>query len=327
MKHTIRIATPLLAAVILFPALPALAAKIETINAPYLYSLSGFSGTLPVSWVRLKVDQSRNEVYMIAGIGVRIFNESGMEVYSFNNNGELGAVTDLAVTEDGDIFVIAYHEDFTQEIVRCNYRGDRKSTVTLQGVPPEFAGLTFNCISYRSGLLYFANTNEMKVVITDLSGAFQKGYDINPLIGNEAKEDSSVAKEEASGINMSGFSVSQQGDILFTIASVARIGVIAPDGGFRMFGQRGSTPGKLGVPAGVAVDASGKFILVADTLRCRIIVFDKTTFQVQGEFGGRISRVDGLVAPFGLAVDGKNRVYVTQGMSRGVNVYQMSAGG
>jgi DNA-binding beta-propeller fold protein YncE len=87
----------------------------------------------------------------------------------------------------------------------------------------------------------------------------------------------------------------------------------------------GSTPGRFGVVAGITSDASGKFILVADTLRCVVMIFDRD-FRFQTEFGFRGLRPENLVGPMGLAIDSKNRLYVAQLRNRGVSVYQLTQG-
>jgi DNA-binding beta-propeller fold protein YncE len=79
------------------------------------------------------------------------------------------------------------------------------------------------------------------------------------------------------------------------------------------------------VPGGIVTDASGRYILVADTLRCCIVVFNKD-LKFCTEFGYRGLSPDALIGPMGLAVDGRNRLYVTQLRNRGVNVYQITAG-
>lgn len=282
-------------------------------SASYLYSLSNFYGILPVSWVHLSVDESTNEVYMIPGAGVDIFNDKGMEVYSFNKAAELGAVADTAVNDEGNILILAYREQHT-EIIRCNYRGEPIAKIKLQGVPPEFAGMDFNRMIYRNRLLYLASLNDMKVIVTDGAGVFQSGYDMAALIGEDAQDTGIV-----------GFSVTREGDMLFTVPAIAKAYVVSPDRSYKVFGRRGSTAGKFGVPGGIVTDASGKFILVADTLRCCIVVYDRN-LKFRTEFGYRGRRPEALVAPVALAIDGQNRLYVSQSRNRGVSVFQITTG-
>ena len=71
------------------------------------------------------------------------------------------------------------------------------------------------------------------------------------------------------------------------------------------------------------MDASDKYILVTDILRCRVLVFDKA-LNFRTEFGFRSLSPDGLIGPLGLAVDSRNRLYVTQLRNRGVSVFQLT---
>jgi hypothetical protein len=64
---------------------------------------------------------------------------------------------------------------------------------------------------------------------------------------------------------------------------------------------------------------------VADKLRCVVMVFTKD-FKFLTEFGFRGLGPSNLVGPMQLAVDSKNRLYVTQLRNRGVSVYQLTAG-
>jgi hypothetical protein len=72
------------------------------------------------------------------------------------------------------------------------------------------------------------------------------------------------------------------------------------------------------------MDASGKYVLVADTLRCVVMVFDSSSFKFKMEFGFRGTNPGNLIGPMYLAVDSKNRLYVSQLRRRGVNVYQIT---
>ena len=60
-----------------------------------------------------------------------------------------------------------------------------------------------------------------------------------------------------------------------------------------------------------------------DLLRSVVMIFDKD-FQFQSEFGIKGNKPENLIGPMHLAVDGQNRLYVSQLRNRGVNVYQLS---
>lgn len=282
------------------------------VSASYLYTLSNFSGILPVSWVAISVDNPRDEVYVIPGKAIKIFNDRGMEVYSFNEDGDIEGVADVAVDDEGDIIVLSTTQ---KQIIRCNYRGVPVAKMELKNLPAEFAGFFPNRIFFRKGSFYFASFRSMQVVVTDRAGLVKASYDIASLIELDVKD-----RKDA---DIVGFSVDQEGNILFTMPVIAKAGVLSPDKQVRFFGQFGSTAGKFGVIGGIAADASGKYILVADTLRCVVMVFDRN-FKFQTEFGFRGLGPSNLVGPMELAVDNKNRLYVAQLRNRGVSVYQIA---
>ncbi len=295
------------------------------VSTAYLYTLSNSMGILPVSWVKLSVDNTNDEVYVVSSKKISIFNGTGMEVYSFNESGELGLVSDVAVQNNGDILVLGARSGRT-ELIRCDYRGEPLSTIELRNLPAEYAGFSPNRVVLHGTSIYLASTDDMKVIVTDNAGVFQKGYDLAGIIEKEMKEEGADERElerEKQDSGMSGFSVDTDGNILFTSSVVARVYRVSLDGKMQAFGRRGSSPGKFGVPGDVVADASGKYLLITDILRCVVLVFDKD-FQFQTEFGLRGYRPHNLIGPLYMAVDGKNRVYVSQLRNRGVNVYQFS---
>ena len=311
-KHNLMV---LLAAFFLLPA--GLVSAGENVSASYLYNLSNFAGILPVSWVEISIDESHDEVYVLLGQAIKIFNDRGMEVYSFNESGEIDGVSDVAADDEGNIIVISREQ---REIVRCNYRGERISTMELKNLPPEFSGFFPSRVFFLKGAFYFegssSGSSSKKVVVTDREGLYKDGYDITELVNlDEKSEDTEIV----------GFNVDREGNLLFTMPIMSKAYVLSPDKQVRSFGKRGSRPGTFGVLGGIASDASGRFILVADTLRCVVMVFNRD-FVFQTEFGFRGFNPGNLVGPMQLAVDSKNRLYVTQLRDRGVSVYQLSIG-
>jgi outer membrane protein assembly factor BamB len=95
---------------------------------------------------------------------------------------------------------------------------------------------------------------------------------------------------------------------------------MTPDKKMRMFGTRGSSPGKFNIVSGITADDQGN-IFVTDTLRCVVIAFDKD-FNFKTEFGYRGLDPGNLIAPMELVVN-NDRVYVSQSRSRGVSVYRI----
>jgi hypothetical protein len=288
------------------------AAPLAQVRATYLYTLANFSGPLPYDWVRVSVDRDRDEIYVIYQNLIRVFNASGMEVFAFGDDLDLGQIVDLAVDGNGDILLLSYR-DGTPAVTRCTFRGVPVAPVEISGLPPT---LTFrpNRMIYRAGLLYFLSTTAASLVVTDGSGAFREHVDLATLLGQD--------EWQKGGGEIGGFSVDDEGNVFFTVPVLFKVYKLTPQRTLTYFGRPGSAPGRFGVVAGVAADSRGN-ILVADRLKCVVMAFDKD-FNFLAEFGYRGSRPDNLIVPDQIAIDGRDRVYVTQGRRRGVSVFALT---
>jgi DNA-binding beta-propeller fold protein YncE len=302
---------------LLFLALivPVRSAGAEEVKGNFLYALSDATGTIRYNWVQLSTDPVRHEVYVVnpVDLTIRIFNDQGMEVYSFGDDLALGYVSDLAVDEQGDLLVLTV-SGAAHSLVRGNYRGEPSGKIELKNFPPEYAGrFSPRSLAYRDGRIYLVDKEQMKVAVADRDGRFETGYDLAALLKVEEK------KRLQTGIV--GFGVDSQGNLLFTVPTLFTAGVLSPDGKLKTFGSKGSAPGKFNIAGGIAADDKG-YIYVADTLRCVVMVFDRE-FTFKTEFGYRGNEPDNLIAPMDIvAMDG--RVYVTQSRSRGVSVFRVS---
>ena len=287
-------------------------AKVE---ATFLYTLSDFNGPLPYSWVNISVDEERKEIYVVdpKERDVTIFNEVGMEVYRFGDDGSLGSVIDAAALKDGSIVAISYGSS-TRSITICNYRGEPVSALELKDFPPEFSGFFPQRVIFRQGLLYLLDPSTLKIAVTDTDGLFQRGYDIRSLLGIEERKVADTAIE--------GFSVDRQGNMLFTVPVKFVACRLSPDGEITFFGSPGSSPGRFNLVGGIVADDRG-YYYVADRLKDAIMVFD-ANFQFQFQFGYRGTGKENLKAPRELALDGEDRLYVSQVGSRGVSVFRIT---
>ena len=285
------------------------------VDATFLYTLSDFNGPIPYNWVSISVDRERNEIYVVdpKERDVTVFNEAGMEIYHFGDDGSLGSIIDTAVEKDGRILVLSRKVSRTS-IILCNFRGEPIRELELKKFPSDFSTFSPNHLVCRQELIYLLDTRSMKIAVTDINGFFQRGYDVSILIG--------IEQDQIADTEMEGFSVDPRGNMLFTIPVKFSAYKISPDGKIIGFGRPGGGPGRFNVVGGIVADARG-YYYVADRLKSAILIFDKD-FQFQGEFGYRGSRPDNLIGPRNLALDGEGRLYVSQLSSRGVSVFKIT---
>jgi outer membrane protein assembly factor BamB len=247
-------------------------------------------------------------VYVLDGDGsVRVFNASGMEVYRFNEEGELGNIIDVAVDKDGTILALMQNPGQKTSIIRCNYRGDLVATLELKDIPSGFAPAT---MAHNNGHIYLVNKSTMQVVITDEQGRFERSIDLFDEVGGNRKK-----KQD---YEMGGFSVDREGNILFTLPIQFKAYKYTPDGKLESFGQAGSSPGKFNVAAGIVSDGNGHYF-VSDKLKSSILVFDQD-FKFMTQVGERGYGPGGLIVPMDLAIM-DNQLYVTQSAAQGISVF------
>lgn len=296
------------------------------VDVSYQYNLANFLGTIPAMMAKLAVDTKNNEVFLLetGGQGLRVFNDQGMELHSYDNDEKIATAVSVAVAEDGDLLLLS-HQAGTWNIQHCNYRGDLLSIIKSPSLPKEFVSLQPAKILYRNGLIYLADTQNMLVVAMKLSGEFIQGVDFYQLVvkdilnGNHVDEKTRKLVMEKN-ISMNGFNVDKAGNFYCTLPTLATVYRLTPQGTFEGFGLAGGAKGKFGVIAGIATDNHGN-IYVSDKLRCVVMVFDGD-FNFLTEFGYRGDRANNLVVPDDLVIDGRGYVYVSQAAKRGVSVFR-----
>jgi DNA-binding beta-propeller fold protein YncE len=286
------------------------------VTGNFVYKLSGFTGTIPYSWSRVVADKERNEIYVLYQNTIRVFNESGMEIYRFGDDLALGHIVDVAVDKNGDILLLTYKQSegvAAGEIIQCNYRGEPKSKIELKNIPSQFSKFLPNRMVYWEGNIYMASFMELDMVVIDDQGNFRKGYDLFSLLELEEKDRGNV--------QISGFNVDREGNILFTVPVLFKACILSPDGKLDWFGKPGSTSGRFNIVAGIVRDSKGNY-LVVDKLKCAVMVFDQN-FKFITQLSERGYKPGYLIVPDDIAIDNGDRIYVTQAARKGVSVFKL----
>jgi DNA-binding beta-propeller fold protein YncE len=285
------------------------------VQTDYLYSLSNFSGIVPLDLARIHFDEDRQEMYATDSRdgGVRIFNAQGMEIYRFGDDWNLGSIIAAAVKKDGNILLL--NQTISKNtLYLCNFRGEVISELALKNLPAGFEGFSPSGMVYRHEQLYLLDNNAMRLLVTDSNGISLIGYDLASLTEVEEKKRSQTA--------IGGFSVDREGNILFTVPVLFSAFRLTPDGKLSGFGRPGSAPGRFNNAGGIIVDDRG-YYYVSDRLKSAVLIFDKN-FKFVKEFGYRGRKPHNLISPRDLSLDAKGRLYVSQLSSRGISVFKIT---
>jgi DNA-binding beta-propeller fold protein YncE len=271
--------------------------------------VAAFSGPLRTSAATLSYDRKHRELYVVSDGLVRVVNESGMEVYTWPQDEELGSVLGVAALDDGDVVALHYRgADLV--LVLCNYRGEPVGEVPIEGL----ARFRATHLAYRDGKLYLANLGDARTVaVVDLAARHVvRTVDLVKALKFEGAQ---------VGYGVDSFAVDRNGNLLFTVAPAFKVYVLSPEGELRAFGRSGSAPGKFGIIRGVAIDDDGR-IYVTDALKSAVLAFD-ADFRFLAEFGYRGNRPGNLLGPRDVVfADGK--LYVSQQARRGVAVFAVA---
>jgi DNA-binding beta-propeller fold protein YncE len=279
-------------------------AAFAGMHTAFAYRLSDPGGELELRWASLSWDPAAGELYVVDSSNgmVSVFNDAGMQIYSFGDDAALGNVLGVVALPNGELVVLS-RGDKSWSLLRCNFRGEPQSKIAIADLP--FAGFSPSALKLANGSLYLIDKGAMQVVAVGIDGAVRSSWNLPSLLKLDTRR--------SKGNDIRGFNVDAHGNIVGTVPTLFFAFAIAPDGTVKTFGERGGAPGKFNVAAGIATDDAGRFY-VTDTLKCAVLIFGPDgkfidQFGYRGDDDG-----EGLLAPQDIAViDGK--IFVSQ--SRG----------
>jgi len=291
------------------PARPTPAAKPAPVPEPqFLFDIATSTGTSESTWATVSYDRKHDDLFVVTGGLVRVFNAAAMESYSFGGDGDLGSAERVAPLESGDILLLT-SEGGRRTIVRCDFRGDRLGPFEAKPIPAEFAGFEADRIQVQGDKVYLVQIGLMRVVVTDFLGQVERAFDLANLVRE---------KDPTIKTGMNGFWADPDGNFVFTMPYAFTAFVLSPSGELRQFGARGSSPGKFNIVGSITGDELGN-LFILDRLRSVVMMFDRD-LKFQVEFGYRGDGPSNLLAPYDVAV-GNGKVFVSQARDRGVKVF------
>lgn len=272
----------------------------------FQFRLGDSRGEHETSFSLLTYDRVHDELYAAIGDSVVVYKE-GFETFRFTADPRIGGVHGVVALDDGDLLVLSAGGG----LFRCSFRGKLLGRVTLDAVPEPVGAFRPDRIEYVGRRVYLADSTRMKVVVIDPEGRFLAFHDLSALVsGGKRPEDR----------QLSGFSVDDAGNLLFTVPTVFKAYIVSPRGEVQSFGQPGSRIGRFNIAGAIARDERG-IVYVADVLRCVVSLYDENLEYV-GETGGRGYGPGRLIAPSSMVV-GNHWLFVSQGGERGVNAYRV----
>ena len=280
-----------------------------TLDVQFNFDIASASGVVGTTWASVSYDQKHDELFTVSGGLVHVYNEAGMESYSFGGDGDLGSVERVAVLDSGETLVLTA-VDGKRTVLRCDFRGERVGTYQVEPLPDGFEKFTPDRIQVQQDKVYLVEISSMRVLVGDLEGHLAQAYDLAGLVRG---------KNPDMRLGMSGFWADPAGNMVVTMPYAFTAFAVSSAGELRQFGTRGSSPGKFNIVGSVAVDEQG-YLFVLDRLRSVVIVFDRALRFIT-EFGYRGDGPTNLIAPYDLAV-GNGKVFVSQARERGVKVFR-----
>jgi hypothetical protein len=273
------------------------AARSVTDLRPELVLVGGYYSGAFRGVVGVHCDRWTGEILVVDGAAnaIEIFDENGSPLFAFTDDEHLRNPGRAAVDREGRIYVL---DDDRSRIKVFSYRGDFLAYLDPPGFDPRekasFTAITFD----EEGDLWLGESRSGQVV------AYGRGMQPKVRIGTPG--DGPGQFEGIVGIALGPdhvYVASQDGIAVHVFTRQGRF--------LRAWGHHDAGLQNVSLPAGIAVDAKGRVVLL-DTLRQELKYFDPDGKLID-LFGG-LGRQPGAVAyPTDLAMDRKGRLCVADG--------------
>jgi DNA-binding beta-propeller fold protein YncE/tetratricopeptide (TPR) repeat protein len=287
--------------------------RVQVLTTDGIY-LTSLKHTVKKEEMREPVDVAVDAQYRIHvldadGNNVRVFELGGKLLFTFGNPGRgtdgFDEPLGLALDDLGNIFIA---DTGNAKIKKFDGQGKLLGAFGSEGIGPGQFRIPTGIKVDGEGRAYIVDRKKGTLQVIQI----ERG-DARPL--EPASPPPSVALEKELNLELASIAVNDQ--VAWGITG-DRIVQVLPDGN-RSFGTRGSEPGQMKDPRGIALDGTGN-IWVADTGNDRLQKFNPegSPLQVIGRAG---SGEGELSSPTGVAVTPKGNVVVADTGNRRVQVF------
>lgn len=274
---------------------------------------------VPENATNVVVDEAVGHIYVASAQygGVLVFDMSGNFQFSFRKDGVSGdkkipGLVGLALGNNGDIYATGSSDDM---VYMFDYSGKPIDSFRVDlGYIPErknSKATLYDIEVDREGTMYITDPLVNRVHVFNSRKKLM--FDIKP---------DKVKKVEISAPSF--ITLENNGNIVFTDAGYSKMYVFSPEGKLKnTIGSKGFGAGYLHFPMGVATGKGGE-IFNASGMSPNIQAFDS-----RGEFLYALAN-ESFKGPLdvgqmkGIYIDGKDRLYVAEGLLNRVSVYQLT---
>ena len=256
----------------------------------------------------VEVDQSRIYVVDSGNNRLVVLGKDGKTQFIVGRegkgDGEFQDPVGIGVDHEGWIYV-ADTGNHRIQIFTADGEFSSAFTVTSSGKPIRPIDVA---VDPKNHHLFVTGNNNHKVMVFERSGRMVREWGGNGAETGSFRYPATIA-------------VTGELDIAVVDVFNTRIQLFEPNGDFRVaIGEWGVLPGRLFRPKGIAIDQQG-YIYVSDSYMSLIQVFNDS-----GEFLYLLKPKNSsyeMVTPAGIAVSGKNRLYVAEMLKHRISVFQI----